>query len=166
MSGERFYPVGTPGQPWGGAEVQAWRERLVKQRSYATDVLAAIESLRQDFDVSEYGALDYDGERFPLLAIRSRGWREDLPILVVTGGVHGYETSGVHGALQYLREHGLEVAGRANLLVVPCVSPGPMSASSAGISTRWTRIAISAQTARSENPRLWWPCWRRCAAAC
>lgn len=123
MSGERFYPVGTPGQPWGDAEVQAWRERLVKQRSYAADVLAAIEPLRQDFDVSEYGALDYDGERFPLLAIRSRGWRDELPILVVTGGVHGYETSGVHGALQYVREHGLEVAGRANLLVVPCVSP-------------------------------------------
>jgi hypothetical protein len=117
------YPIGTPGQPWGPAEVATWRARLVKQRGYAADVLAAIEPLKQDFDVSEYGAVSYDGERFPLLAIRSRGWRDDLPVLVVTGGVHGYETSGVHGALQYVREHGLELAGRANLLVVPCVSP-------------------------------------------
>jgi len=120
---ERFYPIGTPGQPWGEAEVQAWRAHLVKQRSYAQDVIAAIEPLRQDFDVSEYGALHYGGERFPLLAIRSRGWRDDLPILVVTGGVHGYETSGVHGALEFVRRHGLELAGRANLLVAPCVSP-------------------------------------------
>lgn len=117
------YPIGTPGQPWGTAEVAAWRARLVKQRSHVQDVLAPIEALRQDFDVSEYGAVVYDGERFPLLTLRSHGWREDLPVLVVTGGVHGYETSGVHGALQYLREHGHEVAGRANLLVVPCVSP-------------------------------------------
>jgi hypothetical protein len=117
------YPIGIPGQPWGPAEVAAWRGRLVKQRSFAHDVLAAIEPLKQDFDVNEYGALVYAGERFPLLAIRSRGWRDELPVLVVTGGVHGYETSGVHGALQYLREHGHEVAGRANLLVVPCVSP-------------------------------------------
>jgi hypothetical protein len=117
------YPIGTPGQPWGAAEIKAWRERLVRQRSYAQDVLAAIEPLRQDFDISEYGALDCDGERFALLAIRSRGWRDDLPVLVVTGGVHGYETSGVHGALQFVQQHGLEVAGRANLLVAPCVSP-------------------------------------------
>ncbi|MDR7272763.1 hypothetical protein J2X20_005446 [Pelomonas saccharophila] len=117
------YAIGTPGQPWGPTEVAAWRARLVKQRSFAQDVLAAIDALRQHFDVSEYGALSYDGERFPLLAIRSRGWREDLPVLVVTGGVHGYETSGVHGALQFVREHAHELAGRANLLVVPCVSP-------------------------------------------
>lgn len=118
-----FYPVGTPGVPWGEAEVRGWRARQVRQRRYADDVLAALEPLREHFDVSEYGALQYDGERFPLMAVRSRGWREDLPTLVVTGGVHGYETSGVHGALQYLQAHGLETAGRANLLVVPCVSP-------------------------------------------
>jgi hypothetical protein len=117
------YAIGTPGQPWGPTEVAAWRGHLVKQRSFVADVLAAIEPLKQDFDVSEYGAVICDGERFPLLAIRSRGWRDDLPVLVVTGGVHGYETSGVHGALQFLRQHGLEAAGRANLLVVPCVSP-------------------------------------------
>ena len=41
----------------------------------------------------------------------------------VTGGVHGYETSGVHGALQFLAQHAQTYAGRVNLLVVPCVSP-------------------------------------------
>jgi hypothetical protein len=117
------YPIGTPGQPWGTADVAAWRARVVRQRSYADDVLAALEPLRQTFDVSEYGALAYDGERFPLMAVRSRNWRDDMPTLVITGGVHGYETSGVHGALQFLRDHGTETAGRANLLAVPCVSP-------------------------------------------
>jgi hypothetical protein len=117
------YPIGIPGQPWGPAEVAAWRARLVKRRSHASDVLAPLEALKREFDVSEYGAVTYDGERFPLQAVRSCGWRDELPVLVVTGGVHGYETSGVHGALQFLREHGREVAGRANLLVVPCVSP-------------------------------------------
>jgi hypothetical protein len=115
--------IGTPGQPWGPAEVRAWRARLVKRRSYAQDVLGVIEPLRQTFDVAEYGALDHDGERFPLLALRSRGWRDELPTLVVTGGVHGYETSGVHGALQFVQQHGQALAGHANLLVAPCVSP-------------------------------------------
>ncbi|MFG6458809.1 M14 family metallopeptidase [Roseateles sp. BYS96W] len=117
------YPIGTAGQPWGPAEIASWRAGITPQRRYADDVLAAVEPLRTHFAVSEYGALAYDGEQFPLIAIRSRDWRDDLPTLVVTGGVHGYETSGVHGALAYVRDHGRETAGRANLLVVPCVSP-------------------------------------------
>lgn len=123
MTDPRFYPIGTPGQAWGAAEIAAWRAGVARRRRYADDVLSAIEPLRQHFDVDEYGRLGYDGEHFPLLAVRSRPWSEALPTLVVTGGVHGYETSGVHGALQFVQQHGLEQAGRANLLVVPCVSP-------------------------------------------
>ncbi len=117
------YPVGTPGLPWGATEVAAWRSRQVKSRSYADDVLTTIDALRALFDVAEYGALEYVEGRYPLLAIRSRGWRDGLPIMLVTGGVHGYETSGVEGALQFLQQHGEDYAGRANLLVLPCVSP-------------------------------------------
>jgi hypothetical protein len=58
-----------------------------------------------------------------LFAIRSRGWRDELPCVLVTGGVHGYETSGVHGALRFVDEHAASYAGRVNLLVAPCVSP-------------------------------------------
>jgi hypothetical protein len=123
MNDTSFYPVGTPGQPWTAGDVATWRGRQVMHRSYANDVLRAIEPLRQRFDVSEYGLLDYAEGRYPLLAIRSRDWDEALPVLLVTGGVHGYETSGVEGALQFVREHGEDYAGRANLLVVPCVSP-------------------------------------------
>jgi hypothetical protein len=112
-----------PGLPWGGTEVASWRSRQVKSRSYADDVLTAIDALRERFDVAEYGTLEYSEGRYPLLAVRSRGWRDDLSILLVTGGVHGYETSGVEGALQFLRQHGEDYVGRANLLVIPCVSP-------------------------------------------
>jgi len=117
------YPIGTPGTPWGPVEVSAWRALQVPRRSYVEDVIQAIDRLRERFDVSEYGRLDYAPDSYPLFAVRSRGWRADLPIVVVTGGVHGYETSGVHGALQFLEQEASRYAGRANLLVVPCVSP-------------------------------------------
>jgi hypothetical protein len=123
MSSQAFYPIGVPGQPWGAAELATWRARQVKQRSYAEDVLSAVEQLRDQFDVVEYGALDYGAEHYPLIVIRSLDWQQELPTLLVTGGVHGYETSGVHGALQFVRQHGRDYVGRANLLVVPCVSP-------------------------------------------
>lgn len=118
------YPVGTPGTPWGAAERTAWRSRQARQRSYGDDVVAAIEGFRDRFDVVRYGELDAGADgRFPLFAVRSREWRDDLPVMLVTGGVHGYETSGVHGALRFIDRHLADCAGRANVLVAPCVSP-------------------------------------------
>jgi hypothetical protein len=95
----------------------------VCQRSYAEDVLATVERLRARFDVESYGEVVYADERFPLMAVRSRYWHSDLPNVLVTGGVHGYETSGVLGALQFVDAHAAAYAGYINLLVVPCVSP-------------------------------------------
>jgi hypothetical protein len=121
---ETIASIGTPGRPWGEAEKREWRSRQRVRRSYAQEVVAKIDALRPRFDVSEYGRLAYgpDGD-YPLFAIRSRDWREELPIALVTGGVHGYETSGVQGALQFADQHGTDHAGRINLLVAPCVSP-------------------------------------------
>ncbi|MCZ7153699.1 peptidase, partial [Salmonella enterica] len=60
---------------------------------------------------------------YPLYAIRSRDWSETRPVALVTGGVHGYETSGVHGALQFAERHMADYAGRLDVLVAPCISP-------------------------------------------
>ena len=121
---EQPYAIGTPGQPWGLAEKAEWRARQARLRSHADEVVAKIDALRKRFDVEQYGELDDapDGT-YPLLAIRSRDWDHALPTMLVTGGVHGYETSGVQGALQFVDRDAAAYAGRANLLVVPCVSP-------------------------------------------
>jgi hypothetical protein len=123
MSNPHFYALGTPGKPWGAAELSQWRARQQRQRSYTDDVLGVVERLRPRFDVASYGEVAYAQERFPLMAVRSRNWQSDLPSVLVTGGVHGYETSGVHGALRFLEAHAQAYAGRVNLLVAPCVSP-------------------------------------------
>ena len=123
MNQSSFYPVGTALQPWGEAEREAWRSRQRVQRSYADDVLRRIDALRAHWAVAPYGELAYPDARHPLYALRSASWRDELPVMLVTGGVHGYETSGVHGALQFAEQHAADLAGRANLLVVPCVSP-------------------------------------------
>ena len=117
------YPIGTPGQPWGQAELAAWRARQRCRRSYADDVLAQLLRPRAGWDCLHYGELAYGSGRWPLHALRSQGWSERLPSVLVTGGVHGYETSGVLGALRFVDAHAGAYLGRANLLVVPCVSP-------------------------------------------
>ncbi|HUS30873.1 MAG TPA: M14 family metallocarboxypeptidase [Kofleriaceae bacterium] len=117
------YPIGTAGKPWGAPEREQWRSLQRVQRSYAADVISVVDRLRSRFDVTQYGELDYAPDKYPLFAIKTRNWQDDLPIVLITGGVHGYETSGVHGALQFIENHGSEYANRVNLLVLPCVSP-------------------------------------------
>ncbi|TKR33531.1 peptidase [Luteimonas gilva] len=123
MTNPAFYPIGTPGQAWNAADKAEWLARQKRQRSYASDVLAAVDGLRSRFDVAEYGRLEYASGSFPLFAIKSRDWNDTLPTMLVTGGVHGYETSGVHGALRFVDRHASDYVGRANLLIAPCVSP-------------------------------------------
>jgi hypothetical protein len=123
MIAHAFSPIGTPGVPWGAAERAVWLSRQTKRRSYEADVLRKVEALRARFDVVPYGHLDYAPDSYPLVALRSRVWRDELPIVLVTGGVHGYETSGVHGALRFADEHAAAFADSVNLLIAPCVSP-------------------------------------------
>jgi hypothetical protein len=116
-------PIGTPGVPWGPAEVALWRARQTRRRSYADDVLRVAQAWRGRFELLPYGEVVYGDERFPLLALRPAPWQPGHPTVLVTGGVHGYETSGVSGALRFADAHAPAWAGRANLLIVPCVSP-------------------------------------------
>ena len=128
MRDSHFYPIGTLGQAWGAPERAQWRARQVRQRSYADDVLRVADTLRDRFEVETYGEVTVASaqpplERFASRALRSRNWQTGLPSVLVTGGVHGYETSGVHGALRFAQTHAERYTGRVNLLVVPCVSP-------------------------------------------
>ncbi|KGR36330.1 Zn-dependent enzyme from deacylase/carboxypeptidase superfamily protein [Vibrio campbellii] len=117
------YPIGTPGQPWGEAERKTWREQRDVKRSYQDEVVKKIDALRERFDVEQYGALSYDEARFPLFCIKTRNWDAAKPVVLVTGGVHGYETSGVHGALKFVDKQAERYAEHFNIVVAPCVSP-------------------------------------------
>ncbi|MCJ1959254.1 M14 family metallopeptidase [Novosphingobium mangrovi (ex Hu et al. 2023)] len=117
------YPIGTPGTPWGAREVEAWRATQAAQRRYGQDVEPRIQALADRFTLQEYGTLDYAGERFTLYALSNGPIDASLPTALVTGGVHGYETSGVMGALEFLETRAADYAGRVNLIVAPCVSP-------------------------------------------
>jgi hypothetical protein len=115
--------IGTPGKPWGADEKKQWLAAQTRKRSCAEDVSAAVQRLSPRFDVEQYGELPYIGAHHPLWAVRSRAWHQGRPVALITGGVHGYETSGVHGALKFIETRAAEYADRVNLLMLPCISP-------------------------------------------
>lgn len=115
--------IGVPGKPWGEEERRQWRSLQSPQRSYVKDVVSRIEGLGERFERLTYGRIEYGADAYDLFAFRSREMNPDLPTALVTGGVHGYETSGVMGALAFLEEAAAAYTGKVNLLVAPCVSP-------------------------------------------
>lgn len=131
------YPIGTPGQKWGEAEKIAWREQTSIRREYQQEVVPKISALADQFDIEQYGALSYNPDRYPLFCIKTKHWDSEKPVVLITGGVHGYETSGVHGALKFAANEMANYSQYFNIIVAPCVSPW-------GYETinRWNPLAI------------------------
>ena len=121
------YPIGVPGQPWQAEQKQQWFNNQQIKRSYQEQVVSKIESIKSELadlvEVDQYGALSIDPERYPLFVIKSKQWQQDRPTMLVTGGVHGYETSGVQGALLFVKSRLVDYQDKFNFVVFPCVSP-------------------------------------------
>lgn len=114
---------GSRRKKWGEAEKAQWLAEQRVQRSYQDDVVSRLDALKTGFDVQQHGALSYSAEKYPLFIIKSRDWKGSRETVLITGGVHGYETSGVHGALRFLEEEASGYAEHFNIVAVPCVSP-------------------------------------------
>ncbi len=123
MKNNERYTIGKVGVRWGPAEQAQWLAMQNVKRSYTDDVLSQLEALASQFDIKEYASLDYASGSFPLFSLRSLTWEQSKPNVLITGGVHGYETSGVHGALRFAATAAQDYHDRFNLLIVPCVSP-------------------------------------------
>ena len=123
MNAAEHYPIGTPGQTWNDADKSAWLALQSVKRSYKEQVLTKVLALGEKFTLEQYAALSVDEAKYPLYALKSNNWQTDKPIILVTGGVHGYETSGVQGAIRFMETKGQAYAEHFNIVLIPCVSP-------------------------------------------
>ncbi len=113
--------------PWGPEKKLKWFLNQPVHRSYHDDVLVRLEALKKSagssLKVEQYGKLTINPEKFPLFAVRTATPSLSKPNILITGGVHGYETSGVKGALLFLENHIAKYSEHFNFVVAPCVSP-------------------------------------------
>lgn len=117
------YAIGTTGQPWGEAEIEQWQRCAIYQRSYQGQVVDLLYRISDRFHIDNYGALSHDPIRYGLFSVKTANPRPERPWVLITGGVHGYETSGVMGALSFVINHAEDYQDRFNFVVLPCVSP-------------------------------------------
>ncbi len=121
---EQNYHIGTPGSKWGEKEKKQWLGEQKVKRSYKEHVLNELEYLKNDFEIINYGLLKYEGfNEYPLYALKNKDFSTTKRTILVTGGVHGYETSGVKGALKFAKKKASTYFNKYNIIIVPCVSP-------------------------------------------
>jgi len=120
---DSVYSIGTQGQPWADKEKALWLTQQDIKRSYQDEVLTKLEALSSSFDMIQYGSLSIDESRYPLYVMQSQNWQTNNKTILVTGGVHGYETSGVQGAIRFLETTAGQFSEQFNIIVAPCISP-------------------------------------------
>ncbi|UUO25415.1 peptidase [Colwellia sp. M166] len=146
MNTEAAYAIGTLGKKWTDGDKETWFQQQQKKRSYFEQVVTKLDELSANFIIEQYGNLLYDAENYPLYALKTANWLDDKPVILITGGVHGYETSGVQGAIRFLKVAAEQYQGKFNFIVLPCISPW-------GYETinRWNPLTIDPNRSFHEN---------------
>ncbi len=141
---------------WKEADKLEWLAKQTLQRSYAEQVLTRIEKLKQAGDhlkILPYGNLTLQGreelaidgttltaqeyqDRYPLYYAEVGDITDSKPNIIITGGTHGYEESGVYGALEFLEKDAANYSDHFSFMVFPCISPFAFE-----VNQRWTHDA-------------------------
>lgn len=117
------YPIGTPHTPWNETQKAQWLKLQQKKRDYSQLVLSKIKQTHSHLSAEQYGTLNYEQSSYPLYLLKSKNWQNSRPTVLVTGGVHGYETSGVMGALAFADTAVADYVDTYNFIIAPCISP-------------------------------------------
>lgn len=131
---------------WTQVEKDNWFKEQRIKRSYKIEVLRKIQALQSQFDLKQYGALSLNLDLYPLYFMQSKNFSANKKTILITGGVHGYETSGVHGALEFMKTAASEYSEKFNFVCFPCISPWSYETIN-----RWNPKAIDPNRSFYEN---------------
>lgn len=112
---------------WNKKQVEDWHNAVIaggKVRSYHDDVVARLEALpSRTHTVRQYGTVSSGGaQTYPVFKV-TVGECKDNPDVLLMGGVHGYEPSGIQASLRFLEEEAVDRSKDFNIIDYVCVSP-------------------------------------------
>lgn len=132
-------------KPWEKEDKMNWFKDQVIKRSYFLEVVSKIKTFNHCL-VSEYGVIQVLDTSYPVYFISPLTPDSEKLNVLITGGVHGYETSGVHGALEFIINHYEEYSEHFNIYVAPCISPWAYETIN-----RWNSLAIDPNRSFYDN---------------
>lgn len=119
------WPI-VPGTPWNEGQKRQWLEGVLahrKKRNYQ-DILTRLQKLPANiYHLEKYGALPTPQDSYSLMRVTIGDLSNGKPNVLITGGVHGYEPSGVEAAIRFLENEAPRLSDKFNFVVYPCISP-------------------------------------------
>jgi hypothetical protein len=128
---------------WPQEKFEKWyqRRQVIHSRDYVRTLVPRIKALgeRSGFRLEKYGEASYtttsaavDGSvektsrvTHDLYRLLIGDFSLERPCYVVVGGTHGYEKGGPLAALKFAEEEATKYTDRINIVIYPCLSPGP-----------------------------------------
>lgn len=125
--------------PWPPEKFECWyrEHQVIPSRDYRQTLVPRILALseREGFIVKKYGEATYstnnletgaiDYVTHDLFQVLVGDFNPDKPTYIVIGGTHGYEKGGPLAALGFAEEEAANYAATCNLIIFPCLCPGP-----------------------------------------
>lgn len=129
--------------PWPEEKFRKWYQEhpVIPSRDYVKTLVPRIKALgeREGFKLEKYGEASYttiseatDGNvdqaslvTHDLYRLLIGDFGQDRPCYIIAGGTHGYEKGGPLAALKFAEEEASHYADRLNIVIYPCLSPGP-----------------------------------------
>ncbi len=135
-------------EPWSEEKFKKWyQERpIVTARDYVNTLVPRIKALgeRAGFSLEKYGEASYTTRSNTIVsdtiddAVKKTSkvthdlfrlligdFSQDRPCYIVIGGTHGYEKGGPLAALKFAEKEAAQYTDRFNIVIYPCLSPGP-----------------------------------------
>lgn len=126
-------------QPWPPEKFEVWyQERpVIPARDYLKTLVPRIKALgeRSGFSFEKYGEVTYTTNdntankttqiTHDLFRVLIGDFSQEKPCYIVLGGTHGYEKGGPLAALKFAEEQAEQYIDRFNIVIYPCLSPGP-----------------------------------------
>jgi len=128
---------------WSEEKFKKWYQerQVIRSRDYVKTLVPRIKALgeRAGFRLEKYGEARYtttseivDGSvektsrvTHDLYRLLIGDFRQERPCYIVLGGTHGYEKGGPLAALKFAEEEASQYAEHINIVIYPCLSPGP-----------------------------------------
>jgi hypothetical protein len=130
-------------KPWSQDKIRRWYQehQVIPSRDYVKTLVPRIKALgdRAGFKIEKYGEASYttisdatDGsveniirDTHDLYRLLIGDFSQERLCYIVLGGTHGYEKGGPLAALKFAEEEASQYADRLNMVIYPCLSPGP-----------------------------------------
>lgn len=107
---------------WNESQVRTWHDQVTaagKVRDYSC-IVARVNALPANTHYVETYATMSDAN--PAFRITVGDVHNGKPNILITGGVHGYEPSGVEAALQFTQKYAPTLTKEFNFVTYPCIS--------------------------------------------